>query len=707
MEKLFYPESIVIFGLSSKTSNLPRLTLENLLNWGYEGRIFGINPRSQDNHVNGIKIYNNVKELPKVPDIAFCLVPARLIPDIVEECGKFGIKRVAIPSAGFSEFNKEGKELSNKIKNILDKYGISLVGPNSITVANTASGLCLPFILLRKPPEGKISIISQSGGVAIYMFNYLEEENIGLAKFASIGNKLDLDEVDFLEYFGKDPKTEIIYLYLESLNRGKEFVKTAKKIDKPILVYKSNTTAAGEKLAMSHTAAISNDEDIINSAFEEAGIIRLENYLDFIEVAKAFHLPPMKGRRVMVMSPAGGFSVLAADQCEKAGFEFANMEKDFFENLKRTNNTNVINYSNPFDMGDIYDPNLITNIFYSVMHSEQVDGAIYITQRPDMPDGNSMFHDLYLTDLSNEIQGAIASSGKPFGICMFGPTKMVTKVKKLSPHPVFNSLEGLVNSLALQQKFYEKKDELKDKEIKQEEVETFPQIDRRAASKWIKRRDGDYGEEVLELLNIYGIRVATSKVAKTKSEAVQYARELGFPVVMKLVSKDALHKSEAGGIVVGVKEPQEVESNFELIRANLKNYNENARFDGVRIQEMASGGYEMFVGGKYDPSFGPVAFFGMGGIYVEVFKDLASILCPAETDLIFKQLKDLKSYTILKGFRGQPPANIDSFVDLIKRFSLLLSENPEISELDINPVKIFSHKNGVIALDARARITSK
>jgi acetate---CoA ligase (ADP-forming) len=320
MFKIFYPESIVIIGLSSKPTNIPRLTLENLLRWGYRGRIFGVNSRSDDVHVDGIKMFKNIEDLPEIPDLAYCMIPATLIPEIVDRCGRFGIRRMAIPSGGFSEFSEEGQALATKLLNTARKYGIRFVGPNSVTVANTDNGLCLPFVALHKAPKGELSIISQSGGVALSMLNYLADEKIGLAKFASIGNKLDLDEVDFLEYYGKDPQTRIICLYLESITRGRKLIETAKKIDKPIVIYKSNTTSAGRKAALSHTAALSSDEAIIDSAFEEAGIIRINNFLDFIEVTKAFQLPPMKGRKIMVMSPAGGFAVLGADLCEKAGF---------------------------------------------------------------------------------------------------------------------------------------------------------------------------------------------------------------------------------------------------------------------------------------------------------------------------------------------------------------------------------------------------
>jgi acetate---CoA ligase (ADP-forming) len=388
------------------------------------------------------------------------MIPAQLIPDMVDRCGKFGIRRMAIPAGGFSEYSEEGQELADRLLLTARKYGIRFVGPNSVTVANTDNGLCLPFVALHKAPKGEMSIISQSGGVALTMLNYLFDEKIGLAKFASIGNKLDLDEVDFLEYYGKDPQTKVICLYLESINRGRKFIETAKKIDKPVIVYKSNTTDAGNRAAMSHTAALSSDEAIIDSAFEEAGIIRIDNFLDFVEVTKAFHLPPMKGKRIMVMSPAGGFAVMGADLCEKAGFEFADMGEDFYESLKQFSNAGVINFSNPLDMGDIYDPKLTAHVIYSVMHSDQVDGSIYISQRPQMPQGENIFQKMFLTDLSKDAWGSILSAGKPLGICLFGPTRMIQQTKRYVEFPIFNSPEEMINALSAQMQFYARRKEL-------------------------------------------------------------------------------------------------------------------------------------------------------------------------------------------------------------------------------------------------------
>ncbi len=698
MHSLFYPESVAVIGLSSKQNNIPRITLENMLRWGFQGRIFGVNPRGEEEHVDGIKMYKNINDLPVIPDLAYALIPAKHVPGTVEECGKFGIKWMAIPSGGFGEFSEEGQKLADLTLEKARKYGVRFVGPNGLTVANAANGLCLPFVPLYRPPVGGMSIISQSGGVGVMMWNVIMDENIGIAKFASIGNKLDLDEVDFLKYYGEDPETKYICMYLESIQRGRDLIEAAENIDKPIVIYKSNTTSAGKQAAMSHTAAVSNDEEIIDSAFERAGIIRIHNYHDFFALAKAFKLPPMKGKRIMVMSPAGGFSVMSADLCENAGFEFADPGEDFYRGLQDFANAGVINFSNPLDMGDIYDPNMTAHVVYSVMHSDKVDGAIYVSQRPHMPDGENVFYRMFLSDLSKETWGAILSSAKPLGICLLGESGYMSQVKKAVNFPIFNSPEELVRVMAMQMKYHTA-------QMAEKTAPVRPAgIDQERAEKWMDGKSRELGEETLELVQSYGINVPDNNVISSVNAAVETATQIGYPVVMKVVSPDALHKSDAGGVIVGIDNEEDAKKAFNTIKENLTNYNKNARFEGVRVMKMAPDGYDMFIGGKYDESFGQVVFYGMGGIFIEVFADVANSMCPVSADEVKKKLLALKSFKLLEGARGGKKGDVEALVDIIVRTSHLLAEHPGIKELDLNPVRVLPGGKGALVLDARMRV---
>jgi acetate---CoA ligase (ADP-forming) len=695
MEKIFYPESIVIIGLSSKSTNMPRLILENLLRWGFRGRIFGLNPKSEDVNVNGIKMYREINDLPEVPDLAVCLIPAKLVPEYVEVCGKFGIRRMAIPSGGFSEFGEEGEKLSDLLLKTAQEHNVRFVGPNGLMVANTANGLCLPFIPLHRPPKGGMSVITQSGGVGLMLFTLLMDENMGLAKFASIGNKLDCDEADFLKYFNDDPETDIICMYLESIPRGDRLIEHAREVQKPIVVYKSNTTSAGKRAALSHTNALSNDEDTIDAAFQEAGIIRIHNYNDFVAVAKAFELPAMRGNRIMVMSPAGGFAVIGADLCEKAGFEFADPGEEFYRGLNKFANAGVIKFSNPLDMGDIYDPHMAAHVAYEVMHNDKVDGAVYIGQRPKVPEGNNVFTSMFLTDLSKETYGAILSSGKPLGVCLYGLSGHMHMLKENANYPIFNNPEEMVRAISFQKHWHSTRN------IHQKRSPAKPDFHTDNIRRWIDAHGRVIGEEALELLHMIGIPVPASGTAKDEKEAVGIAKEIGYPVAMKVMSPDALHKTDAGGVILGVSGEAEVRKCFARIRESLEAHRRGARFEGIRIQKMADDGHDMFIGGKFDESFGPVVVFGFGGIYVEVFRDVQNCMCPVDAGVVRKKVESLKSYAILEGIRGVNAVDIDGYIDSIVRLSWLLAEFPEIKEIDVNPVRLFKDGTGVCALDAR------
>ncbi len=697
MKAIFYPESIVIIGLSSKPNNIPRLILENLIRWGYTGRIFGVNPSSKNDHVNGIRMYSAIEDLPAIPDLAVALIPARFIPAVIEECGKFGIKRMAIPSGGFNETGAEGKELADLALRKAEEYGVHFVGPNGVTVANTANGLCLPFIPSYMPTKGDVSFITQSGGVGLMLWNTITDENVGMAKFASIGNKLDLDEVDFLKYFGEDPETNIICLYLESITRGEAFIKAAEKIDKPIIVLKSGRTEAGNQAAMSHTAALSNNDTVIDTAFERAGIIRIDNLLEFISVAKAFKLPPMRGERVMLMSPAGGIAVMMADLSEKEDFQLADPGKDFYQKLDNFANAGIIKLSNPLDMGDIYDPAMYAHTFHAVMHNENVDGAVFVTQWPEMPRGEDIFHKMFHTDLSKEAIGSILSSGKPLAICLIGPGNTTLRIKNNLSIPVFNNPDETLFALKKQQRYHAKKS------LSPREYSTPEGFDFEGIKTSLADINGEVGEESLNLVKRVGIPVADSVAVQTSAEAVAAADMIGYPVVMKIVSPDALHKSDVGGVLVNIKNEEAVSRGFTTLQTNLFAHRSNARFDGVRVMKMAPDGYDMFVGGHLDDSFGPIAFFGYGGIYIEIFRDVQSILCPSDKEEISEKMSKLQSYSLLHGARGQATGNIAAYIDAVERISHLLARFREIKELDINPLRILADGSGVIALDARMR----
>jgi len=337
------------------------------------------------------------------------------------------------------------------------------------------------------------------------------------------------------------------------------------------------------------------------------------------------------------------------------------------------------------------------HVRYEVIHNDMVDGAIYIGNRPPMPDGDNPLVHLFTADISKEVYGAILSSGKPLAVCLHGVSETLNEAKANTKYPIFNSPEETVRALAAQRDWYARR------ELTVEKSSLSP-FERDKLSGWITSHTGDIGGESLDFLHLANMSVPMSALAKDEDQAIELAREIGYPLVMKVSSPDALHKTEAGGVIVGVADEEAVRKTFSQIRFNLDAYRKGARFEGVRLEQMAGNGFDMFIGGKYDASFGQILIFGLGGVYVETFKDVITCMCPIDHGTVYKNLKSLKSYGMLHGARGMKPADIDGYVDVIVKISQILAEFPEIKELDINPVRLLSDGSGLCALDSRMRI---
>jgi acetyltransferase len=699
MDHFFAPSALAVYGLSSKAGNTPRIIVDNCLRWGFRGRIFGINPATEETDVGGIRVVRSATDLPIVPELAVLLIPARYVPAAVEDCGRAGIKRLAVQAGGFNESSVDGTALAAQLVDSARRYGIRFVGPNGLTLADTTSGLCLPFVPTFPVKRGTLSLITQSGGLGLFLWNLLDNEQVGLAKFASIGNKLDLDECDFLEHLGTDPNTRVIGLYLENIGNGRRLVELAERIDKPVILYKANTTPAGSRAAMSHTASLANDEAIIDAACARAGIIRIHHLHDFVTTAKGFDLPPMRGNRIMAMSPAGGLGVAMADCCEQAGFAFADPGPAFYTELAEIANAGIIRLGNPLDMGDLYRIDKYPLIFSHVLASPQVDGAVYVSQWPRMPaGGNDVFTAMFSTDITLAMAGAMRSSAKPLALTLYGDTPAVATIKQQAPMPVFNGPEEAIVALHRQMCFHRHK-----------AAGPFradlpaPSLRTDEAQLWLRDRSGAIGEEGLALLHLYGLGSPPSAVARTAKEAGALAEQIGFPVVLKVISPQAIHKTEVGGVLIGLHSAEEVKRGFAQIRENLARHRPAAELTGVRIMAMAPDGHDLFIGGLQDPSFGPVVLFGCGGIWVELFQDVERVLCPSAHAEIRTKLERLKAWKLLQGLRGQAALDPALFIEAVANVGQLLVDCPQIVELDVNPVRVLAN-GSILALDARMRI---
>ncbi len=376
MDKIFNAASVAVIGASEREGNLGRNILQNLKTWEYGGRIYVVNPKGGE--AEGFPAYTSVTDLPEAVDLAITIIPAQHVPAAMEECGRKGIRYMCIPSGGFEEFDEGGAGLSGTIMEIAHRYGIRFVGPNCLTVINAHTGLCLPFIPMPRLPAGPVSIMAQSGGIGMDFLVRLRDENLGFSKFVSMGNKADLDEVDFLEYMGSDPDTKVICMYLEDVARGRKLLEAASSIRKPILAYKSNVTSLAMESAQSHTAALANDDAILDAAFRQAGIVRVHRLRELASFSKVFQLPPLRGNRVALISPTGGVLVLASDVCAQHGFEFPPLAEDLKADIQERLRAGVIRIGNPVDLGDVHDSEARLYIIRRLLEQNYIDGVIMI-----------------------------------------------------------------------------------------------------------------------------------------------------------------------------------------------------------------------------------------------------------------------------------------------------------------------------------------
>ncbi len=451
MDKMFYPDSVAVVGASSNPRNMGRLIVQNLATWEFPGNVYPVNPRGED--VLGFKGYTCLDDIPGPVDLVVSFVPARVVPDILDQCARKGVTRMAIPSGGFSEYGKSGKELADVVRRKAAEHGIRFVGPNGLTIINAESGLCLPFLPMAKREPGNISIITQSGGVGMSLIMFLNNQSASFNKFVSVGNKLDMDELDFLAYLGRDPGTKVICMFLESVVRGRDLYEVARAIDKPILVYKANTTEVGALTASSHTAALANDDAVLDDILRQAGVIRVDEIKRLTEMARVFDLPPMRGNRIAVVSPAGGYAVLLSDLASKRGFSFPRLSEEVLKGFKENVRADVIRFGNPLDLGDVLSSDAIVYGLDQVMGQEDIDGVVVVLMRR----ADAKYDGAY-SALSREIYADIGSiiekHDKPLAMCLLTQCHYLRHVQSRMPFPIFENPEDTVEALAVLRDFH-------------------------------------------------------------------------------------------------------------------------------------------------------------------------------------------------------------------------------------------------------------
>ena len=684
MDQLFYPKSVVVIGVSENPDNLARIIIENLFEFQFNGEILLVGKK--EGVLFGRKICTSMEDLQEGIDVAVILTPAPTVPGILEACGKKKIRWAIIETGGFREYSEEGARLDEDVLRIAKKWGIRIVGPNGIGIINVENGFVVPFVKLKNPGinKGKVSVLAQSGGVSMAYFNLLTSANVGIAKIVSMGNKLDLDEIDYLKYLIEDSRTEIIGLYLESLERGRELMEIARSTSKPIILHKANIGEGSHHIAKLHTAALANDDRVIDAALKQADIVRTRDFRSFASAAKILSLPPMKGKSLVILSRSGGIAIVAADSAERYGFRLYPLTKEFTGKIHSYFRAKVIQPTNPLDLGDLFDFDLYTKILEYVLKTKTVDGILFqhgATGEEKEP-SRRLIHTV--RELSFRHQ-------KPVVLCYMTEEEELAFIKRTFDYPIFTEPSEALSALAISRDHYRKQNILKEKPPSY-------RVDRDRVKRILQKAKKEKRDlplpEAFEVLQVYGIPVAPYRVIHQKNDLKKGIKEVGSPAVLKVISPEISHKSDAGGVILNIDDLQKAGEAFEKIRKLNRQ-----KSSGVLIQKMISGGKEVILGGKRDSSFGPVILFGLGGIYVEVLKETSLRVAPINQSEAEEMISELKTTAILKGVRGERPLDIEALVENLLRLSQLMIDFPEIEGIDINPVIVM--EKGTVAVDAR------
>jgi len=695
LESFFNPKSVAIVGASRQRGKVGYEILSNMIGAGFNGKIFAVNPNADE--IDGVKCFPDLQSIGQIPDLVIIVVPANAVPAVMQQCANAGVQSVVIITAGFREVGKEGKGLEEQVIQIARQAGIRVIGPNCLGVIVPANNLNASFGG-DLPAAGAIGYLSQSGALLAAILDMANANGIGFSKLVSIGNKADVDELDIIKAFSSDPDTKVIAGYLESITDGNVFVSQAERIshDKPILLMKSGGTEAGAKAASSHTGSLAGGEVAYESAFERAGVIRCESIKQQFDYAQCLANQPLPiGPRVAVITNAGGAGIMAADAIERQGLIFAKLSDKTTKKLAAVLPP-AANLYNPIDilgdaLADRYEFALDI-----ILDDPNVDTVLVLLTPQAMTDATATAEAV--------VKIARQKSTKPILACFLGANKVKEGVRILREGkiPQYDSPESAVATIKVMADYVRWRSRPK------RVVKLFP-VNRRKVENIIERhlRQGvrEIGEtEAKEILEAYGFVTPKGSIATTADQAVNIAGQLGYPVVLKIWSPDILHKSDVGGVKLGLKTDQEVRDAFDLMMYRVPQKRPDAKILGVLVQEMCRKGKEVILGMNRDPHFGPLMMFGMGGIMVEVLKDVAFYLAPLTAEEAKQMLMSTKTYHILKGVRGQEGVDIEKLAEGLQRLSQLVTEFPQIQEMDINPYMVGPEGTTPIAVDARMSV---
>jgi len=706
LDTIFYPRSIAVVGASASPGKVGHDIFSNLLKGGFRGTLFPVNPIAPS--INSVKAYPSITDIPDSVDLAIIILPPKLALAGVEEAIAKGVGGVVIVSAGFREVGEEGRMIEDQIVATCRKAGVRLIGPNCLGVINPVDTVQMNASFSRRMPQpGNISFVSQSGALCTSVLDFAADRGFGFSKFISIGNKADVDELDLLRYLRDDPDTEVIMIYLEELRRGPEFIREARKITSgdrpiPILAIKSGRTSEGAAAAASHTGSLAGSDAVYDAIFKQSGIIRCDTIDQLFDYANVFtyktkskvgkrirKLPA--GNRVAIVTNAGGPGILATDMTTSSGLQLAQFHEKTLTALA-SHLPSAASLKNPVDVIGDAPKDRYEKALAAVLNDENVDGALVILTPQSMT--NALGTAEVVVNIAHR-------SRKPVICCFMGIGDVSEGVKYFQDngYPVYRFPENAARAFSILYRY--------SSWLTRQQFAPFKLThDRERASELIQKCLAEGRTRLGELdgnalLQCYGIPVLPTALAKTAEEATDIAAKIGFPVVMKIVSPQILHKSDAGGVLVGIKTPEEARAAFEQIVANARKFDPQAEIEGVLVVKMASAGEEVIIGATRYPIFGPLIMFGLGGIFVEVFKDVEFGLAPLDRNDAYQMIESIKGYKLLRGFRGRPAVDTESIERILVSLSDMVLNHPEIQEMDINPLLVHEKGKGATAADCR------
>jgi 4-hydroxybutyryl-CoA synthetase (ADP-forming) len=687
------PRSIAVIGASEKPG-VGRAIFSNIIN-GYKGKIYPITPSNPI--IFGIKAHKSVLDVPEDIDLAVVATPNKIIPAVMEEVGKKKIKGTIIVSAGFKEVDEQGAKLEKEIGEIGKKYGIRIIGPNCLGIMSLSERNMMNATFLKiTPKHGNIALVSQSGAICAATVEDAMAQGIGFSKVISMGNKVDMDENDILELLAEDKETKVIVMYLEDIHNGRRFMEIAKRITrknkKPIIVQKAGRTPEGAKAAMSHTGALMGADEIYDTLFTQSGVIRVNTMQELFELSTAFSKQPIPrtDSGVVIVSNAGGPAIISTDACSKFGLKMADVSasREVIAKIIPSHGS----ARNPIDIVGDADFNRFEKVLVEVLSNPNVGSVVTMCTPSATLDYN---------ELARTIVKTSKGSDKTMLAALMGLAEGTENKEILSDGgiPHFMYAEPAIQTLYAMYHFSNwlssPTGDATRFSVDKEKVKTvFDNVRKQGRTNLLE-------EEGYEILNAYGFPTPKSILTTSEEYCVKAAKEIGLPVVMKIVSPDIIHKSDAGGVKVGVKSDDEVRAAFKTIMNNAKRYNIDANIKGVLVQEMIKSAKETILGAKQDRLFGPLIMFGLGGIYVEVLKDVVFRLAPIDEHEALRMVESIKTIRLLKGVRGEKPADLKAVIDSILRLSQLVTDFPEIEEFDMNPLLVLEEGSWARAVDVR------